>query len=114
MFKSSKITQSYYSAKEFTCTTCDLHFAKAKYLAKHNLKRHGIRYKVGRPKLDKEEIEARKESKKIHGCSTCDEKFRKKSDLHNHMLSEHDGYKCSFCHKLYNEQKKLKQVTGNN
>ena len=109
----SKITQSYFSAEEFSCATCDLHFAKAKYLAKHNLKHHGIRYKVGRPKLDKEEIEARKESKKIHGCSTCDEKFRKKSDLHNHILSEHDGYKCSFCHKLYNEQKKLKQVTGN-
>ena len=99
---------------EFTCNTCDLHYAKAKYLAKHNLKHHGIRYKVGRPKLDKEEIEARKESKKIHGCSTCDEKFRKKSDLHSHILSEHDGYKCSFCHKLYNEHKKLKQVTGNN
>ena len=97
--------------KEFTCITCNLNFAKKHYLAKHNAKHHGIkRKKPGRPKLEDEEIDSRK----TYICSTCKQRFQKKSDLHDHTLSEHDGYKCSFCEKLFDAQTKLNKVTKSN
>ena len=97
--------------KEYTCTTCNLNFAKKHYLAKHNAKHHGIkRKKPGRPKLEDEEIDSRK----TYICPTCKQRFPKKSDLHEHALSEHDGYKCSFCEKLFDAPTKLNKVTKSN
>ena len=105
--KFKKLSLNLIFFEEFTCTTCNLNFAKKHYLAKHNAKHHGIkRKKPGRPKLEDEEIDSRK----TYICSTCKQRFPKKSDLHDHALSEHDGYKCSFCEKLFDAPTKLNKV----